>query len=832
MTKYTLVIFSFLLSITSLFAQQPEKPTSSEIYHSLQKLNFLGSAMYIAAHPDDENTRLISFLSNDVHARTAYLSMTRGDGGQNLVGPEIRELLGVIRTQELIAARRTDGGEQIFTRANDFGYSKHPDETLEIWNKDEVLSDVVLNIRRFQPDIIINRFNHRDPGSTHGHHTSSAMLSFEAFDLVGDANQYSESAQKYGTWQPKRLFFNTSWWFYGSKEKFEKADKTNLVDVETGNYYSDLGLSNGEIAALSRSMHKSQGFGNTGTRGEQTEYLEFLKGDFPENKANLFDGIDTTWSRIKGGKEIGDILYNLEENFNFKDPSLMIPQLLDAYQLLVNLPHGHWKTIKLEEIKNIIADCAGLYLEAVTDQQNVIPNGAVKVTIEAINRSNAQIEIGHIDSPIITFPSSFKATPLENNKAFTLESTEGTFNDDEYSSPYWLNEKGSIGMYQVSDKNLIGLPERTMGFPITFHLTINGKSIDYQRNLVYKFNDPVKGEVYQPFDVMPEATTSIPEKVILFSDNNSKQIPVIVSAGKDDLNGSVSLHSPIGWVISPESQDFSISKKGDDTTLFFSVTPPNNQSEGKLKPIVRVADKSYHKELFTIDYEYIPLQQVLMDAEAKVVYITIQKRGENIGYIKGAGDAIPESLEQIGYKVTTILPADISSENISQFDAIVVGIRAYNTVPELAFKQVELNKYVEQGGTLILQYNTSHRLVTDDIAPYQLELSRDRVTDEFSEVTLLAKDHSVLNYPNKITNADFDNWVQERGLYFPNKWAKEFTPILGMNDKGSKQTKGSLLVAPYGKGYYIYTGISFFRELPAGVSGAYRLFANLLSIGK
>ena len=832
MRKFTSVAITLLLSIASLFAQQPEKPTSSEIYHSLQKLNFLGSAMYIAAHPDDENTRLISFLANDIHARTAYLSMTRGDGGQNLVGPEIRELLGVIRTQELLAARRTDGGQQFFTRANDFGYSKHPDETLEIWNQEEVLRDVVLNIRRFQPDIIINRFNHRNPGSTHGHHTSSAMLSVDAFDLVGDAKQYPESAEKFGVWQPKRLLFNTSWWFYGSKEKFEKADKSKLVEVETGNYYSDLGLSNGEIAALSRSMHKSQGFGNTGSRGAQTEYLEFLKGDFPSNKTNLFDGIDTTWSRIEGGKEIGDILYELQENFNFKDPSLMIPKLMEAYELLVKLPEGHWKNVKIEEIKDLIAKCAGLYLEAVSDQQNVDPNGTIKVTIEAINRSDANIEIGHIDSPLISFPSTLMSTPLNKNKKYNLESTEDTFSYTNYSSPYWLNEKGTIGMYQVNNPNLIGFPEETMNFPIDFHLTINGKSIIYKRNLIYKFNDPVKGEVYQPFDVLPEATSSISEKVIIFSDNKTKQIPVTVKAGKDNLEGFVSLQAPEGWVISPESQGFEIAKKGDDVVILFSVTPPKEQSEGKLKPIVKIGDKTYHKELFSIDYEYIPLQQVLMDAEAKIVHISIEKKGDNIGYIKGAGDAIPESLEQIGYQVTSIIPSEISLDKLMQFDAIVIGIRAYNTVPELSFKQPELNSYVENGGTLILQYNTSHRLVTKDIAPFQLELSRDRVTDEFSEVTLLAPEHPVLNYPNKITELDFENWVQERGLYFPNKWAKEFTPILGMNDKGSKQTKGSLLVAPYGKGYYIYTGISFFRELPAGVSGAYRLFANLLSIGK
>ncbi len=832
MKKTAFSLFAFLLFFSITFAQQPEKPTASEIYHNLQKLNFLGSAMYLAAHPDDENQRLISYLVNEVHARTAYLSITRGDGGQNLVGPEIRELLGVIRTQELLAARRTDGGQQFFTRANDFGYSKHPDETLEIWNKKEVLSDVVLNIRRFQPDIIINRFDYKNPGSTHGHHTSSAILSMEAFDMVSDANVYPTSAKDYGTWQPTRLFFNTSWWFYGSKEKFDKADKSNLVEVETGNYYSNIGLSNGEIAALSRSNHKSQGFGNTGIRGSQTEYLEFLKGDFPKNKSNLFDGINTTWSRIEGGEAIGKMLYKVEENFNFKDPSTMLPQLMEAYELIYKLPESHWKTIKLKEIKTIIADCAGLYLEAVADHQSVAPNENFKVTIEAINRSNVKIEVGSITSMFANFPATFKPTPLYKNKKYNLESSYSTFTELDFSTPYWLKEKGTIGMYRVDDKELIGKPELENQFPVSFKLTINGKFISFERNLIYKFNDPVKGEVYQPFDVLPEVSASIPEKVIIFANDESKEILVIIKAGRDNLEGNITVPAPKGWTITPNIQEYSIAKKGDEITLRFKVTPPKEQSEGTLRALMKVGDIYYNEELITIDYEYIPLQQVLVEATAKVVHISLQKKGENIGYIKGAGDAIPESLEQIGYQVTTISPSEITSEKLKQFDAIVVGIRAYNTVPELAFKQTELNKYVENGGTLILQYNTNRRLVTEELAPFKLELSKNRVTDEFSEVKFLAPNHPVLNTPNKITQADFKGWVQERGLYFPNKWSKEFTPILGMHDKNSKQTKGSLLVAQYGKGYYIYTGLSFFRELPAGVSGAYRLFANILSIGK
>lgn len=827
--KTTFLLFLF---VSYAVAQTPKKPSASEIYHNLQKLNFLGSALYIAAHPDDENTRLISYLANDIKAQTAYLSITRGDGGQNLIGTELSELLGVIRTQELLAARRTDGGQQFFTRANDFGYSKHPDETLKIWNKEEVLGDVVLTIRRFQPDIIVNRFNHRTPGSTHGHHTSSAMLSFDAWDLVGNASKYPSSALTYGTWQPKRLFFNTSWWFYGSRENFEKADKTNLVEVETGNYYPSLGLSNGEIAALSRSMHKSQGFGNTGSRGTETEYLELLKGDMPKEKSNLFEGINTTWSRIEGGEKVGNILYPIENNFNFKDPSAHIPKLMVAYELLQKLPEGHWRTIKLAELKQLIADCAGLFLEAVSDQQTIAPKGNVTVTVEAINRSSVDIKLNSVSSSMISFPTTLVATPLTNNESYSVKSVENTFNATNFSAPYWLNEEGTLGMYQVSDESLIGLPERNNPFPVVFNMTIAEKQISFERNITYKYNDPVKGEVYQPFEVLPVVTTSIAEKVIIFSNNDTKEIPVIVIGGRENISGTISLQHPKGWVVFPQEQSFSLGPKGSAQTLIFKVTPPKDQSEGYLKPLAQVGDVYSDKELVTIDYDHIPFQNVLMPSQAKVVRIPIEKRGESIGYINGAGDAIPESLKQIGYQVTTIAPSEITSENLKQFDAIVVGIRAYNTVDDMAFTKSILDDYVSNGGTLVVQYNTSRGLVTDDFAPLPLKLSRDRVTDENASVSFLVPNHNVLNFPNKITQKDFEGWVQERGLYFPDEWDEGYTPILGMNDQGETQTKGSLLIARVGKGHYVYTGLSFFRELPTGVSGAYRLFANLLSLGK
>ena len=830
------LLFSFLaiaISSYSTFAQQPKKPNSSEIYESIQKLNFLGSVLYVAAHPDDENTRLISYMSNHLKARTAYLSLTRGDGGQNLIGPEIRELLGVIRTQELLTARRIDGGEQRFTRANDFGYSKHPDETLEIWNKNEVLSDVVLAIRQFQPDVIINRFDHRSPGSTHGHHTSSAMLSVEAFDLANNASVYPEQLKTVSPWQPKRQFFNTSWWFYGSQDAFEKADKTNLLSIDTGVYFPLNGLSNPEIAALSRSQHKSQGFGSSGSRGEQMEYIELINGSLPTDKTNIFDGIDTSWNRIKGGKAIGDILYQVEKDYDFSNPSASIPKLVEAYTLIQDLENEHWKTIKSEEIKNIIANCAGLFLEVVANSNHATANSKVPLSIEMINRSDANIMFTGLQLKDSGRKKRlYKRFPLKDNIEENLKDTILISSRQLPSTPYWLTKKGTLGMYKVEDKTLIGDPETPREYTATFKLEINQTPIEFTRPIVYKTNDPVKGEVYKPFEIIPEASAKVSEKVIIFENDQQKDIQVVVKSGKDNLEGYVQIAHPQDWNIYPEKQKVSIANSGQEQTLVFTVVPPKNQSEGLITPMVHVGDQVFTRELIEIDYDHIPFQTVLLPSESKIVRLDIKKRGENIAYIEGAGDVVPESLQQIGYNVVILKPEDINTETLSRFDAVVVGIRAYNTVEDLKYKQQELFDYVANGGNMIVQYNTSRGLKTNNLAPYKLQLSRDRVTDEFAEVTFLNPEHPLLNYPNKITTKDFEGWTQERGLYFPNEWANEFTPLLSMHDKGEAAKEGSLLVAKHGKGYYIYTGLSFFREFPAGVSGAYRLFANMLSIGK
>lgn len=826
--------FSFLFTVFFTIvcsSQKPIKQNPSQLYESVKKLNFLGSVLYVAAHPDDENTRLISYFSNHVKARTGYLSMTRGDGGQNLIGPEIGPLLGVIRTQELLGARGVDGGEQFFTRANDFGYSKHPDETLTIWNKEEVLKDVVSRIRKFKPDVIINRFNHRTPGSTHGHHTSSAMLSVEAFDLANDKN-YKTHKGATELWQPKRMFFNTSWWFYGSEKKFAEADKSKMLNFDIGVYYPSSGLSNNEVASMASSQHLSQGFGRLSTRGSQQEYVEFLKGDFPKDKSNVFDGIDTTWNRIKGGEAIGKILKSVEQVFNFKDPSVHLSDLVKAYQLLQKIDDVHWKEIKSKELLAIIQSCAGLYLEASASDSKITGNEKVSVSLEAINRSNAQIKLKSVKVSTHKFETS-KDILLKNNMKETFkDSLFLELRSLKYTTPYWLEDKGTLGMYKVDDTQLIGLPETPRSITVDFNLEINGMPITITKPVVHRYSKPDKGELYKPFEIVPEVSVKTDTKIIISKPAEPIEISVTVKAYRNNIDGYLTFNLPNDWNASPNRVDVKLSKKGEEKTVSFLLNSTNGEAITTIKPSFVITNESYDKEIVEIDYEHIPSQTVLVSAEIKVVRLDIKKKGEHIGYIQGAGDNIPESLRQIGYKVTELKAADIKLENLQQFDAVVLGLRTYNIDDAAKFYQEALHTYVEQGGNLLVQYNTSRRQKVAQVAPYKLKLSRDRVTDENAEVRIINPQHEVLNFPNKITNADFEGWVQERGLYFPNEWAKEFTSILSMNDKGETPKEGSLLIAKYGKGHFIYTGLSFFRELPAGVPGAYRLFANLLSVGK
>ena len=808
-------IFIFFISIAAL-AQAPQKLNSVEIYEQIQKLNFLGKVLYVAAHPDDENTKLITYFSNHYHAQTAYLSLTRGDGGQNLIGTELREKLGAIRTQELLAARRIDGGEQFFTRANDFGFSKEPNETFAIWNKEEVMEDVIQVMETFRPDIIVNRFAHNTPGTTHGHHTASAMLSLEAYDLV-----------KY---QPKRIFFNTSWWFYGSQEAFDAADKSKLLSINSNVFYPLKGKSNNEIAALSRSQHKCQGFGTLGTRGDEIEYLELLKGDLPSN-TNLFEGIDTSWNRVKGGNEIGKILYDIEKNFNFGNPSVHIPNLIKAYDLIQKLEDSHWKEIKSKQIIKIIEACSGLFMEAIADTETITKESKFNLQLEVINRSQSNVKLISINA--LNIKNETQNKPLKNNEKVSLQFKDVVVgNEVDYSNLFWLKEQQTEGMYKVSDKSIRILPEISTSFPVIFTMEIEGKTIEFVKNITYKFNNPDDGETYIPFTILPEFTSTIEPKVIIFNSTQPKEITVKVKAHKANASGKLSLAIPQDWKIEPKEIPFTIEAKNEERKFTFKVYPTKPEITSKLVAQISTSNGTLDKELVTIQYPHIPKQTILVASESKVVKLDIATKGKNIGYIMGAGDEVNKNLENLGFQVTNLNPNEITTENLKSYDAVILGIRAFNVVDELKFKNKILFDYVANGGNVIVQYNTTNNLITKEIAPYNVKLSRDRVTDENAKVTFLAPNHKVLNQPNKISEKDFTGWVQEQGLYYPNEWSSEFIPILASNDEGETPKKGGLLIAKHGKGNYIYTGLSFFRELPEGVSGAYRLLANLIALDK
>ena len=731
--------YLFILICISLFyngfSQKPIKPTSAEIFAAIQKLQVLGSVLYVAAHPDDENTRMISYFSNEKKMHTTYLSCTRGDGGQNLVGPEIRELLGLIRTQELLMARRTDGGNQMFTRANDFGYSKNPEETLVLWNKEEVLADVVWAIRKTRPDIIINRFDHRTPGRTHGHHTSSAMLSFEAFDLAGKKDAYPEQLDYVQSWQPRRLFFNTSWWFYGSRANFEKADKSNLLPVDVGVYYPTLGKSNNEIAALSRSMHKSQGFGSMGTRGSEEEYLEWIQGDKPT--ADPFEKINTTWSRIPEGEKIGKALHKIESDYNLNDPAASIPALLDVYQQMHKIPNDNfWVPKKIEEIKNVIAWCGGLFVEAVADSYTGTPGQEMPVYFEAINRSRIPMKLEKIGFSIVPSDSILNHD-LAYNQRLNFATRVIIPSDQPYSSPYWLNETGSLGMYNVPDQLKRGVPESPDPILLAYVIKINEVSIPFQTPVIYKQNDPVEGEMYRPFEISPPVFLNFTEDVFVFGRQAPKTVNVIVKANAAELKGKLTLQIPTQWEVDPPEIPIDLKEKDQEEMVQFTILPPANPSEEIIR-LKFTPDNaplhSYDASATIIEYDHIPTQIILTKAEAKVVKVDLLTNGDQIGYIMGAGDKIPAYLEQVGYEVTLLNDGDFGLENLKQFDAIICGIRAYNTNDRIKFYQENLLEYVNQGGTYIVQYNTSRGLKADQIAPYSLQISRDRVAVEEAEV--------------------------------------------------------------------------------------------------
>jgi LmbE family N-acetylglucosaminyl deacetylase len=795
--------------------------SAAELLQRLEKLRVLGSVLYVAAHPDDENTKLIARWAQGDHYETAYLSLTRGDGGQNLIGTELGPELGLIRTNELLQARRIDGGTQYFSRANDFGFSKNPVETLRIWDREAVLADMVWVVRSFRPDVMVTRFS-LEPGITHGHHTASAQLAVEAFEAAGDPNRFPEQLTTVKVWQPRRLLWNVSNFRPPAKDAPPiEADAETLVS----GYSALLGTSYPQIAARSRSQHKSQGFGSAASVEEQREKFVLLAGERPQG--TLFDGIETGWARISA--EIGPAIDKIIADFSPHAPHRSVPALLQLRRQVAQLPQDEWTERKTDEIDALIVGCTGLEVDANSNQPMTEPAGRAEVTFRATQRSPLRVILKTIDYGT----SALKPEQtLATDRAFTLKETlEIAPPEASLTHPYWLRERPSEGMNVVAQQELRGLPVAPPDPAVIWNFEVQGSPLRLRGPLTHTKVDPVLGEQIEAVTVAAPLSVATEDELLLWPDQGAKEVAVRVRALQRPVaRAELSLGTPPGWTVTPANFTFDLDKPGAEKRFVFSVTPPDDEQVAFLRPQVRFEGKSWDRSLKTIEYPHIPKQILQPQAELKAVRLRLAKSGQRVGYIAGAGDKIAEGLRQMGYQVD-VLSSDVTQQTLQGYDAVVLGVRAFNVLDDMEALAPKLFEFAKQGGTLVVNYNTNSNLKRKEIAPLPLELSRGRVTDERSEVRILAPQHPALTAPNLITEDDFAGWVQERGLYFASTWDPVFTPILACHDEGEEDLAGGLLVAKYGQGHLVYTGLSFFRQLPAGVPGAYRLFANLVSLG-
>lgn len=803
--KKVAIAWAFLCSIT-LGAQTPKNLSTSEIYHRLQKLNTVGSALYIAAHPDDENTRLISYLANHLKLETSYFSFTRGNGGQNLISEKLGDELGIIRTYELFNARKVDGGHQYFSTANDFGYSKLPYEAFDLWQKDLVLDQLVYAIRTLKPDLIINRFDHRKEGITHGHHTASAQLSEEAFRLAADSN-YETKVGPSSPWQAERLFFNVSYWFFGGKPQFEKADKSSYHTIDMGVYYPLLGYSNQEIASISRSQHQSQGFGDMSSRGSDIEYLEQIAGaTLPKTSHNLMEGIDTSWKRINGSQDVQKALNTALQNYDFVTADGNIKNLLEVYKQIQKLPDSYYKQIKQKETQDIILASLGLYAEFSGEEKFWTNTTTHNVKYEFANRSNYSVQIKNIS----VFDSKFDHKITIDPQETKIEYLENIAVPNQFSTSVdWLDNSTHFFENQFNTKN-----------NIRFTLHLEDIQFEVHRPLVYKYKDEVKGEIHQPLHIVDPIYLDFKEKTYY---GYVPEVEVEIQNLSETITGTIQLFQNGKLILEDEKTIPAREKLNVSYNIF------TNTRETKLEVKFVANNDTYDSAIHWVNYPHIPNQYFTTKAESKVVLATKikNKRGE-IAYVMGAGDEIPKHLEQLGYKVHLLTDHEINEAFLRKFKTVIVGIRAYNTREILKTAQKDIFKYIENGGNWLVQYQTSHNLLTEDFAPYPLKLSKDRITDENATVTLLQPKHQLLNHPNAIDKEDFKHWIQEQGLYYVSEADRRYDKLLESNDPFENPIQGALVTAKYGKGRFTYTGLSFFRQIPNGNYGAMKLLINLI----
>jgi len=815
---------------------------SAEIRQAMEKLQVTGSVLMIAAHPDDENTAVIAYFARGRKMNTGYLSLNRGEGGQNLLGPEQGALIGLIRTQELLRAREIDGGVQFFTRVVDFGFSKTADETLGAWGRENVLRDVVWVIRQFQPDIIINRFS-GTPRDGHGHHQSSAILSKEAFHAAADPARFPDQLKAVQPWQAKRLFWNTFNW--AGMEDPKDAELKRLT-LTTGDFNPLLGHSYQEIAGMSRSQHRSQTMGAPERKGEAKDYLVQLDGDPAEN--DPFEGIDITWQRVPGGATVQQYLAEALQSFDVNNPARSVGELLKTRKAMLALPASPLVTRKLHELEELIGRCAGLWLDASASTYEVSQGSTLKVNLEMVNRSAVAVSVSEVrvQGAAGATGSLAEELRLENNRRHAKSVEINLPADYPISQPYWLKEVAKDNRYQIAleDEALVGMPETPATFHASFTVHISdgndSQQITYIRPVQHRYVDPLYGELVRPLVIVPKVTLELGQRSLLFPSTQARRVDVTVRSHEKGVRGELSLRLPTDWRAKPAAAPFQLALSGETATVSFEVIPPAKSADAEVQAVATVDGVAFERGMQVVSYPHFPPQTLFPRQTARLVREDVRLLSRRIGYVMGAGDDIPQALEQMGATVTLLSENDLARGNLSVYDAIITGVRAHNTRPDLVANQKRLLAYVEQGGTLVSQYFTTRFFgagASDPVeemqpGPYPFRIGRDRVSVEDAPVTVLKPDHLLLQAPNRITTTDFNGWVQERGLYFPSKFDDRYETIIASHDPGEASLPSGILYARYGKGAYVFTSYSWFRQLPAGVPGAYKIFANLVSAGK
>ena len=826
--RWLILAAAVLLAPAAAWRSPSRAAPPSPILDDLRRFRVFATVLHVGAHPDDENTQLVAYLARGRAYRAAYLSVTRGDGGQNLLSGDLGERLGVARTQELLAARRIDGGQQFFTRALDYGFSKDVNEALSTWDHQQVLRDVVRVIRQFRPDVIVTVFS-TQPGGTHGHHTASAVLATEAFKLAGDSTAFPDQLKTLKPWQPKRIF------------QGGRGGGQATVRVDIGGIDSATGESFASIAGRSRAMHKTQGFGQGGGGGGGRgggggpNLQGFILLDGAPASNDIMDGIDTTWNRIPaGGADVAAMANDVMARFNPQDPSASVAALFAIRAKVATLQSDPVIEDKKRLLDRIIAECLDLTVETTIAQPELVPGEKMTLHERVTVTSRTAVSWTGMRYPAVNATRQF-AQPFHPAPTATFDAQDSIRANTPLTQPYWLREEGTAGMFRVDDASLIGRPESPPAFPVDYVFDVGGQPLVVPSEPVQASTASLPIEQQRTLAVISPAPMRFTSGVGLFAPGSTHPVSVELTASRAGVGGTLQLDAPASWKVSPVTQTFRLAGVGSHATVTFNVTAPAQDARAAITAHATIGGARYSTERVEINYAHIPFQLLQPRAKLNATALTVATRGKAAGYVPGAGDDIPEALTQLGYSVTTLSAANATPERLKGLDVVVIGIRAFNVRTDLDTLMPALFRYVEQGGTVVEQYNQNGNLKSRNFAPYPLQFTSasERITEENSPVTFLAPDHPALTAPNRITSADFDGWVQERGTYFPSQWDEHFTPILSMKDSSDpKPYTNSLLVAKYGSGYFVETGIVFFRELPAGVPGAFRLFANLLALGK